>query len=897
MLLKNLKAIAATASQGKHIPPAELAAAFGWEAARIRERQIHADGRSLDVVRGYSGVQPAALFTTTQEGRAPAIELAAFYGYHASVRWGVLADNNGLTAFNSHWLDRDQWFTFPIAGWGDLDDNRTVLEAFQPRQVIDGVPDRIALERNPAPTLLQPVDDELVDRLDVWREQALKTSRSEHGVDEQLQTLFAKLFVLRTIEDRNLAPSVAPLISALARSDQLNTHRLIDIFGKAKAYIGSELFDAIDLSLLPEYVIAGVIRDLYHPHKISLSDKRYNFSWIDSDVLGLAYEKYLSTVLQPATPKAQLDFFHGSIRDVDRISVRKAGGVYYTPAYLTKYLADKCVNDYFDKAGNYSTLPRVIDFSCGSGSFLVAALDALLRRLKSHDPQRDWGRELIDGGYLNGVDIDEKAVTVARLNLWNRLAEEPNPLPLPKLSQAVVQGDGLDTKSWGALNQRYDVVLGNPPFLATARVNNRTELESRFRTAKGRYDFSYLFVEQAINVTAPSGRFGMVVPNRLFRNHNAGAIRSEITSAMDLLTIVDFGSNEVFQGASAYVGCIVARHRELLSPPASSVQVIDVKTLPDQFVAAFLVDAENLKEVDAIRVYTAQHPRGPGVWALLSSREKLSQVQFSDASVRLSEIAGIFQGIRTGANDIFILEAVADDEQFVAQISNGLGDSAILERGLLRPVVFGSDVRRYGSLESRRYLLYPYEGGIALTEAEMEKKYPLTLQYLIGYRDILSARTSIVSSGLRWYDLVRRRDTDWLQKPKLLIRDLAPETAFAVDPEGKVFIVGGTAVVPEYEELLMPLLAYLNSKPINSLMRRVTPQFRGGFQKFEPQHLQQIPVLHALTQDASFCEQLAMLAGQASDEGRSIGERDTISAEIDAVVAQAMISAGIDPVN
>ncbi len=107
MLLDNLKAIGANALRGVRIPPAELAAAFGWDTSRIRERQIQSEGRSLDVARGYSGVQPAALFTSTKESRGPAIELAAFYGYHASVRWGLLADDKGLTAFNSHWLDRD----------------------------------------------------------------------------------------------------------------------------------------------------------------------------------------------------------------------------------------------------------------------------------------------------------------------------------------------------------------------------------------------------------------------------------------------------------------------------------------------------------------------------------------------------------------------------------------------------------------------------------------------------------------------------------------------------------------------------------------------------------------------------------------------------------------------
>ncbi len=134
----------------------------------------------------------------------------------------------------------------------------------------------------------------------------------------------------------------------------------------------------------------------------------------------------------------------------------------------------------------------------------------------------------------------------------------------------------------------------------------------------------------------------------------------------------------------------------MMTAPATSVKVIDVKVLPEQFVAALLLDAEatGASNERDIRVYAAQHPRGGGPWSLLSTEEKMQQVRLSDASERLDNIAGIFQGIRTGANDIFILQIVAEDDRCGAELLNGLGDSAVLETGLLQPVVFGTEVRK-----------------------------------------------------------------------------------------------------------------------------------------------------------------------------------------------------------
>ena len=864
-LLNNLNGLRAKVGSGERIAPADMGAAFGWPAEQIRGRQISIGDTLLEVGRGIVGVQPAAVFATPlhRNGVDP-LHGAALYGYHAAVRWGLFIDTAGITAFNSHWLMQDRWFTLPTVEWDALEQQRTFLSAFEPGNLIDGEPDRIALQRVPNPTLLQPVDDELVERLDAWRDEALRSAPSHYDVDEQLQTLFAKLFVLRTIEDRGLAVKVPPLSDALNGPSRVKIGKLRQIFTQARKYIGSELFDAAQLTAIPLHVIAGIVYDLYIPRKIPLSSARYNFSWIDSDVLGLAYEKYLSTILQPKLPAPQLDLFREAYRDVARVSVRRAGGVYYTPTHLTKYLSQKCIDQFFES--HDATLPRIADLACGSGSFLVAAVDALLEKLKERDPNTNWGRQLIEGGHITGIDVDEKAVTVARLNIWNRLTEEPDPLPLPHLSRVVIQADGLDDDTWGELPTKFDIVLGNPSFLATERVTNRSDLEARFETAKGRYEYSSLFVEQAVRVTEPAGMIGMVVPNRLFRNYNAASIRSYLTTRMNLNTIIDFGSNEVFAGTSSYIGCIVATHQFPLTQPADTVQVIEVKSFPERFVAAWLLEAEAGKVTDdKVRRYSAQHPRGGGPWVLLSTDEKRRQVQLSEISTRLDSIAGVFQ------------------------VVNGLGDTAVLEKGLLQPVVFGAEVRRYEEISYNKYLLYPYINGTALSEPEIAARYPQTYRYLLNYRDILAARASISASGLRWYELVRRRDEDWLRRPKLLIRDLAPETSFAVDPDGSVFIVGGTAVVPEQEDLLFPLLAYLNSKHINALVRRTTPQFRGNFQKFEPQHLQAIPVLVRFLEDAEFAQRLGELARRATSTSES--SRALITDTIESIIEEAMLAA------
>lgn len=875
----------------------DLARGLGWPDKDITERKITRGGTSLDVARGSIGGQPAALFATvtTRNGYDP-LDSAALYAYHAATDWGLLADQRGLTVFNSHWLSDGDWFQLAPIAWDEVDAHADVLRSLSPAGLIDRTIERLASRQRAPSAFLRPVDDELVDRLDTWRDETLRYARNAERVDDLLQTLFAQLFVLRTVEDRGLDPLVPPASDVLRGHDQYDLWAWRNIVDLAREHIGSDLFDEDVIESIPPHVVAGVIRDLYSPRGLPRSDARYDFSWIESDVLGVAYEKYLATVLQPTPVAPQIDLFLRPERGVERISVRKSSGTYFTPKFIRDYLATRCIDDFFHKSANKQP-PKVIDFACGSGSFLVAAVDQILKHLKVLTPGRNWARELIAGGYIVGIDIDPKAVTTARLNLWQRLVEEPDALPLPRLSEFIIAADGLRRDSWGPLNKLYQIALGNPPFLATNLVTNRNALEANFETAKGRYDFSYLFIEQALNILESDGHLGMVVPNRIFRNRNGVAVRSLLASRTALMTLVDFGSTRPFE-ADAYIGCIVAKKRDEAEPPPPRVRVIEVRALDAEFLTALLLQADSFEEEVSskfLRAYDTRHPQSGTPWLLLSDSEQRARILFEDVSVRLDTIADLPQGIRTGGNDLFIFDLESTGNSGLCKAVNGLGDNAILELDLLCPVVHGSEVQRYQLVQATKRLLYPYRRNQALTESELESRYPNTWAYLIRNRDLLSGRASLKKSGGKFYELVWPRDETWLRSKKLMIRDLAPRTAFALDASGETFLVGGTAVVPQQTELLLPLLAYLNSATIDALIRRSTPQFRGDFQKFEPQHIQAVPVLTRLVEDQNFASKLAELATLVMRyradglETRALPQE----AEIDKMISRAASERGI----
>ena len=204
------------------------------------------------------------------------------------------------------------------------------------------------------------------------------------------------------------------------------------IFTKRKSNL--EAPDTLTLSLvIDDKPLKDIFKRLYYP------ESPYEFSALPADVLGKVYEQFLGKVIR-LSPSHQVTV-------EEKPEVRKAGGVYYTPNFIVEYIVQHTLGKLLEGKkpgvrGSASKL-KIVDPSCGSGSFLIVAYQYLLdwhRDRYVEDGADKHRKELYQGAggqwllttqekkriLLNniyGVDIDPQAVEVTKLSLLLKVLE------------------------------------------------------------------------------------------------------------------------------------------------------------------------------------------------------------------------------------------------------------------------------------------------------------------------------------------------------------------------------------------------------------------------------------------------------------------------------------------
>ena len=164
----------------------------------------------------------------------------------------------------------------------------------------------------------------------------------------------------------------------------------------------------------------------------------YEFSVLPAEILGQVYERFLGKVIELGSGGAVP-------ASIDKPEVRKAGGVYYTPALISSITS--CENTVGDLLWKAKRPPRTRKNcassipACGSGSFLSGAYQYLLDWHKAwyeaHPAQYRNRRRVTPAGMrlttpekrrillnnIYGVDLDQNAVEVSKLSLLLKLLE------------------------------------------------------------------------------------------------------------------------------------------------------------------------------------------------------------------------------------------------------------------------------------------------------------------------------------------------------------------------------------------------------------------------------------------------------------------------------------------
>lgn len=184
---------------------------------------------------------------------------------------------------------------------------------------------------------------------------------------------------------------------------------------------------------------------------------------------------------------------------------RRELGAFYTPVDVAERLVAIALE-------GVEPAPIVCDPACGDGVFLLATARAL--------EARGIAPDRIARDLLWGIDVDADAVDAARDAITTWAGVSPG--------DHVMVGDGLVDVGWAG---RFDVVVGNPPFLNQLERATVRDHATRWSAAVGPYaDTAFLFLLAGLDLVRPGGRVVLVQPQSLAAARDAAAIRDAVVS-------------------------------------------------------------------------------------------------------------------------------------------------------------------------------------------------------------------------------------------------------------------------------------------------------------------------------------------------------------------------------
>ena len=234
-------------------------------------------------------------------------------------------------------------------------------------------------------------------------------------------------------------------------------------------------------------------------------------------------------------------------------------------------------------------------------------------------------------------------------------------------------------------------------------------------------------------------------------------------------------------------------------------------------------------------------------WVFVSKRESELMDRLAAAGPTLGEISErIFQGLKTGADSVYILDRVKETEEAITVYSKALKREYVLEPDLLKPLIKGGQMRRYLIEEPKRWILFPYRQGERISAEQIASRCPRTWHYLMENKEQLERREHGKMRGEKWYEYSRVQALDVMEFPKIITPDVAASATFCYDSEGKYYFTGGAAggygvllrkdINPAY------VLGLLNSKLLDWYLHNKSSRFRGGYFSYEARFIRQLPI-------------------------------------------------------
>ena len=527
-----------------------------------------------------------------------------------------------------------------------------------------------------------------------------------------------------------------------------------------------------------------------------------------------------------------------------------------TPVFVEEFILDRTLEPALKERPLEGF--KLIDPTCGSGHFLLGAFDRLLDRWNRHAPGLETQARVqaaLDSIY--GVDLNPFAVAIARFRLTAAALKASGLTSLEAapaftfhlaVGDSLIHGPDLDvlpgmtdrsafmpftyaTEDGPLLltmleEGRYDVVVGNPPYIQVPDKALNQIYRSKYRTVcKGTYAMTVPFMALFFALARDgerAGWVGQITSNSFMKREFGSKLIEDFLVHQDLHLVADT-SGAYIPGHGTPTIIIVGRNQRPVGPTVRAVLGVHGEPgRPENPAKGFVwssivehIDDANWDDswvtiTDLDRALLDSHP-----WSLSGGGAVALQATISGIGLRaLAERA-----TRVG----FFADSHADEAFF---LNRRFVDLLEIPSPQARMAVRGDGVRDWMSSAWEKSL-FPYDPQHNLVP--LTTLGPKANHYLWSLRTFLGGRSTFGGSdyfrdGRSWYEWHQLPKDPTASKWTIAFAEVATHNHFVLDRDGMVFNRTAPVIkLPEgaTEDEHLALLGVLNSSVASFWLKQV----------------------------------------------------------------------------
>lgn len=626
-----------------------------------------------------------------------------------------------------------------------------------------------------------------------------------------------------------------------------------------------ELFDKLKIS---DEILVNFVKQLYYPYP-------YKFDIIPIKLIASIYEKFLET---------QLVIKNGIVYQEIKPEYIKTNGAIPTPEHIVDMICKQTIK--LNSVNNIDDLlkVKVLDPCCGSGVFLVSCYEILAEKfiaiIKNSESEAkkyktcfvsdnekyyltiDGRRNLITN-CIYAIDCDDVAVEVAKMSLalkvvdgtetlyWGELGAYGEKI-LRDISKNIKLGNTLvsETKHFSPNeiakikpfntekvfndvfenNGGFHYIVGNPPYVETKfyKADNpvmHKYLSKKYKSFEKKADLAILFLERSLELLEKNGRAGFVIQKRWFKAEYGRIIRNIISENGYLDTVLDFSTNDLFEGKITYVAILILSKKKRTK-----------------------FNYQLLNSDKGSNFISLSMPEENSVWAFENYEITLLRKHLTEKFGTLEKFPKL--AIHDGIQALWKKAYHLKDVHFKGDIAiglNGFKEKIEIEKDILRGVIYNREFYPFKNLSPDAYCIFPYYGASnkEIPLVELKLNYPLAFKYLLEHEKIIKENVECPKKKV-WYAFTREHNHTLYYVPKIILPMTALDTIATYVADKGLYMDNSNVwfiTIDEADDSFMRAFTCLINTTVFSVMAKsgANPQ-SNGYYKLNKQFLRPIPI-------------------------------------------------------